>query len=268
MRFAAVGDVHGHMDAMVRLVREADARAGGVGVAFVLQVGDFEPHRDAADLATMAAPAKYRTLGDFARYADGRSRFPWPIWFIGGNHEPYGFLDRLNAPCEVAPGCTWLGRVGSANVHGLRVGGLSGIHDAAGAWPLRPPIEAIETTKKKAWIHFTEDEVEAALSLAPLDVLLLHEWPIGVIDPADAAAFANRRRSLRYDGVGNEPTALLIELLKPRLVLAGHMHVAYRSRPTLGGHTFDFRALADVASGEAAVALFDLDDGAVREVRG
>lgn len=43
-RFAAVGNVHGHMHRMVRCIQDRAARAHRVP-AFVLQVGDFEPHR-------------------------------------------------------------------------------------------------------------------------------------------------------------------------------------------------------------------------------
>jgi lariat debranching enzyme len=48
--FAAVGDVHGHMHAMVRLLSDWEKRTKH-RLAFVLQVGDFEAVRDAEDLA-------------------------------------------------------------------------------------------------------------------------------------------------------------------------------------------------------------------------
>jgi len=62
--FALVGDVHGHIHAMHRQLRKLEARIGR-SIHVVLQVGDFEPHRDEADLRTMAAPAKYKQLGDY-----------------------------------------------------------------------------------------------------------------------------------------------------------------------------------------------------------
>ena len=58
--FAAVGDVHGHMNRMVNDLRHA-TEVFHRQFDFVLQVGDFEPHRDEADLATMAAPASAST---------------------------------------------------------------------------------------------------------------------------------------------------------------------------------------------------------------
>ena len=59
---AAVGDVHGQHHAMVDLVERA-ADAAGVRPDVVLQVGDFEPHRHEADVATMAA-ARHQVPSD------------------------------------------------------------------------------------------------------------------------------------------------------------------------------------------------------------
>ncbi|WP_437712111.1 hypothetical protein WMF45_42230 [Sorangium sp. So ce448] len=54
-------------------------------IDFVLQVGDFEPHRHEDDLATASLPQKYRDLGDFWAFDQGLASFEWPIYFIGGN---------------------------------------------------------------------------------------------------------------------------------------------------------------------------------------
>lgn len=96
-RFAVVGDVHGDHWAMIRLLNGWE-KSRRKSLDFVLQVGDFEPHRSESDLATMAAPAKYRNLGDFPIFARGEAQFPWPLCFIGGNHEPSAF----SMPCPMA----------------------------------------------------------------------------------------------------------------------------------------------------------------------
>ncbi len=54
-RFAVVGDVHGQHWAMIRLF-STWGKSHKKSLDFVLQVGDFEPHRDENDLATMAVP--------------------------------------------------------------------------------------------------------------------------------------------------------------------------------------------------------------------
>ncbi len=227
IHFAAVGDVHGHMDAMVDLVAGWERRSG-VELSFVLQVGDFEPHRDERDLATMAAPAKYRKLGDFAAFHSGARLFPWPVHFIGGNHEPYGYLDLIPEGAAVARDCHYLGRVGMVELGGLRVAGLSGIYREE-SFASRPSIGEIGVRSNKEYIGFTEAEIARLLDLGRVDVLLLHEWPSGIIAEGDASTFEERRRSMRFDGIGNEHVRMAIDLLEPSLVLCGHMHMAYRS---------------------------------------
>jgi lariat debranching enzyme len=264
--FAVVGDVHGEMHAMVRRLAAWEKRARRA-LAFVLQVGDFEPHRDAEDLATMAAPAKYKVLGDFPDYVAGRAAFPWPVYFIGGNHEPYGFLDAEPDGFELVANCRYLGRVGVVEPHGLRVAGLSGIYRDEAFGVIRPPVASLGAVSNKAFAYFNERDVERALDLERADVLLLHDWPADVVDPADAAAFEQQRRSMRYDAVGNEYARLLVDGLRPRLVACGHLHKAYRAvvRHATGEVT-RVCCLANVAQGGASVAVFRAADGAIEEI--
>lgn len=92
--FAAIGDVHGQFQLTSRLLSTWEASHPGLKLAFALQVGDLECHRDENDMATMAAPARNRHLGDFQRLASGSISLPCPVFFIGGNHECYGWLDE------------------------------------------------------------------------------------------------------------------------------------------------------------------------------
>ena len=253
IHFAAVGDVHGHMHTMVGQVQGA-AEKLGVEVEFVLQVGDFEPHRDEDDLATMCSPAKYRKLGEFADYHSGRARFPWPVHFIGGNHEPYGFLDRLQAG-QVAENCFFLGRVGRTKIRGLRVVALSGI-ERARCLEGRPPIREIRSKRTKDYIGFTEDEVLQAAHAGPADVLLLHDWPQGVVREADAHQFSFGHRAGSIETIGNASARFVVDELKPKWVLCGHMHRSYRNQiEHRGGTPTSFAGLAKVGMPEA-VAIF------------
>jgi lariat debranching enzyme len=90
--FAAIGDVHGDIYSMLGLLDSWEQKQQK-SLSFVLQVGDFEPHRHEEDLLTMDAPTKYKQLGDFPDFYRGKVKFPYPLYFIGGNYEPYGFLD-------------------------------------------------------------------------------------------------------------------------------------------------------------------------------
>ena len=174
--FAVVGDVHGAMWTMIRLLNGWE-KSRKRRLDFVLQVGDFEPHRDEADLSTMAAPAKYRHLGDFPAFARGEAQFPWPVWFIGGNHEPYGWLETMEEGGQVTSNCSFIGRANIVSVQGLRVAGLSGIYRPELFGISRPPVDEFDFRSNKEWIGWNEGDIERLLSLGEADVLLLHEWP-------------------------------------------------------------------------------------------
>ncbi|MEB3339404.1 hypothetical protein [Okeania sp.] len=60
--FAVVGDVHGHIYKMINLLQKWENNSHQK-LEFILQIGDFEPHRYETDLVTMDAPKKYRKLG-------------------------------------------------------------------------------------------------------------------------------------------------------------------------------------------------------------
>lgn len=270
---ACAGDVHGRHRELVALLRDAEARLGRP-VDFVLQAGDFEPIRHAEDLQTMAAPARYRQLGDFPAVWAGELALPRPVYFIGGNHEPVGFLKQHPNGFTLCHNCTYLGRAFAGTIHGVRVCALSGIFHPEKFTELLPAADRKRQVSPKEYSYFRESHVEFLLDQPGADVLVLHEWPAGVVAERDAAEFERRRRSLRYDAVGNEWARLLVEHLQPVLVIAGHMHHPYRSAVRTagddatgdGGGTL-FAALNKVGNGPGALAVFELDAaGRVREV--
>lgn len=284
IHIAALGDVHGEFHSAIRLLRQAE-RHWGVGIDLVLQVGDLEPHRDWADVATMSAPSKYRKPGDFEDFYRGRARLPWPVIFIGGNHEPWPFLDGLDSAGgaggaggeggEVAPGLRFLGRAGGLEVPTragpLRIAGLSGIYVEELYPQRRAALTAAIPARPKGWIGFCAEEVERLAGAGRPDVLLLHEWPAGLVREEDRAWMAGEvdgpegdKKTLRRTGgeVGNEMGRLLIELLAPGLVLCGHMHLPYRRR--IGESAVC--CVANVAAGTAAVAMFRWDGAALAEL--
>jgi hypothetical protein len=258
--FAAVGDVHGHMNAMVRDLKRMESKRK-LSLDLVLQVGDFEPHRDEDDLRSMVAPSKYKQLGDFAEYRSNRCRFPWPLHFIGGNHEPHLLLEQFPNGGEVAPRCHYWGRVAVRDLStNLRVLGLSGIHEEEAYARPRPPAASLPFTSH-AFVPFNEADVESALDAGRVDVLLLHEWPARLPGAQDAVT----RRKLQ---VGNEPARLLVDLLRPKLVLCGHMHSSFRVELVHdSGDVSRICCLADVASGAEGFALFEVTPEGPRELR-
>jgi lariat debranching enzyme len=85
--------------------------------------------RNQADLATMACPAKYRSMQGFYRYYSGEKVAPVLTIFIGGNHEAANHLWELYYGGWAAPNIYFLGYAGVVSVGGVRIGGLSGIYN-------------------------------------------------------------------------------------------------------------------------------------------
>ena len=246
IRFAVVGDVHGDHWKMIGLLNGWE-KSRRKSLDFVLQVGDFEPHRHEDDLATMAAPAKYRDLGDFPIFARGEADFSWPIYFIGGNHEPYGFLDALPDSSHVAANCVYIGRAGLIESHGLRVAGLSGIFAPHLFHETRPDVSQFGSKSNKDWIGWNEGDIEKLLNLGRCDIFLLHEWPI---------PFGDHQRHF-CDVAARRWIELALESLQPQLIFCGHLHHRLRSAIRVGGADIPVHCLAQVSSGRDCFAVYE-----------
>ncbi len=258
--FAAIGDVHGSISAMFKLVRQWESEYN-TRIDFILQVGDFEPHRSVEDLKTMDAPSKYKKLGDFPDFYVRKKKFTHPVWFIGGNHEPYGFLDLIPDGSEISPNCHYLGRVNSIELLGLKIVGVSGIYkEEVFNKKNRPSAQEIHYHSNSEYIGFLESEIDKALEYSYADVLLLHEWPQGVVDLEASDAFGKHHYISQSREVGNEYARLLVEALQPQLVLCGHMHISYRTlMQTPSGIFSKICCLANVLHGKDSMAIFRVD---------
>ena len=256
--FAAVGDVHGHIYTMMGLLQSWE-RKNQKSLAFVLQVGDFEAHRHEDDLLTMDAPTKYKTLGDFQDFYTGKAKFPYPLYFIGGNHESYGFLDKFPNGKEIAPNFNYIGRVNRIELAGLKVVGVSGIYKPElFEQKSRPSFSGIKNYSNKKYIAFTQTEIGQAMDYDCTDILLLHDWATDIISPEALKLFQQRYSNARYQEIGNEYARLLIEALEPKLVLCGHLHFAHRCALSLSSRASNICCLANVQQGKESIAVFRL----------
>lgn len=196
--------------------------ARGRAVDLVLAVGDVEAFRRADDHRRKAAK---RTMpAEFAEYADGTKRMKRPLYFIGGNNEDFEALHDTPQGCELAPNVYYLGRAGMRQLKGLRIGYLSGIHAPRFFdQPLRRPT-SLDTAKQAG--YFRAPEVDRVAGLRELDLLLLHEWPRGLVQRARDEGHASGRPLPSY-WLGNAITRRLVEALRPPWVLCGHSHRAF-----------------------------------------
>ncbi|MDQ4075347.1 MAG: metallophosphoesterase [Chloroflexota bacterium] len=247
--FAAVGDIHGDH---VLLVERLDEVIGELGrpLDFVLQVGDFEPTRDEADLATIAGPESRRKLGSFHRVLSGELHYPSEVIFIGGNHEPYGWLEEFPEGGEMVPGIYYMGRAGVIERAGLRIAGLTGIHSPK-RYELPIPEEwSHRKTLLKEPTYFREPHVERLLAEEPVDILLTHDWP-----------------SSHFGPFGNPQSRMLLNTLQPYLHFVGHMHRPARKRVVHdSGRETRIIALNHVGFGKGDIVVFRWDGEELEEV--
>ncbi|WP_227355469.1 metallophosphoesterase family protein [Haladaptatus salinisoli] len=141
-------------------------------------------------------------LGDLMYYD-----LPKPTWFVAGNNEDFDTIAALRN------GLVSNSEVRNANllastavdVDGVRVAGLSGNY--APTQYDRPRANLVAERRR----HFTREDVERAMALQSVDVLLTHEAPHGLPVAED------------YD-VGCSHVDDLLSVLDPELCLVGHHH--------------------------------------------
>ena len=126
MIIAVEGCCHGELDSIYASMARAEKEAN-TKVDLLLICGDFQAVRNAADLAGMACPPKYRAMHDFYKYYTGEKVAPVLTIFIGGNHEASAHLGSLPHGGWAAPNIYYLGFASVIRVNGLRIGGLTGI---------------------------------------------------------------------------------------------------------------------------------------------
>ncbi|TSC31910.1 metallophosphoesterase [Corallococcus sp. Z5C101001] len=215
---AALGDIHGRFH-RVEAWLDALEQARGRRVDLVLAVGDVEAFRRADDHRRKAA--KRSMPAEFAEYADGLRRVKRPLYFIGGNNEDFEALHDLQDGGDLAPDVHYLGRAGLRELDGLRVAYLSGIHAPRFIdQPLRRPT-SLDTSKQAG--YFRASEVERVSAARDVDLLLVHEWPRGIVQKARDEP-PSPPRPLPSPWIGNPVTRKLVDAVQPKWVLCGHSH--------------------------------------------
>ena len=225
---AGVGDIHGRFH-RVEAWLDALEQARGRPVDLVLAVGDVEAFRHADDHRRKTV--KRLMPAEFAEYADGARAMKRPLYFIAGNNEDFEALHDAPEGLQLAPNVHYLGRAGLKELHGLRVGYLSGIHAPRFyEQPLKRP-RSLDTAKQAG--YFRAPEVEKVSALRDVDLLLVHEWPRGLPQRVQEQQGAPGSRALPSYWIGNPITRRLVETVHPKWVLCGHSHRAFAV--TLGG---------------------------------
>lgn len=231
MRVAVVGCVHGELDNLYAAIRELEERQS-TKIDLIICPGDFQAVRNQSDLACMACPPKYRTMGSFWKYHSGSAFAHVPTIFVGGNHEASYHLQQLPFGGLVAPNMYFLGNAGVVNFSGLRIAGISGVYtekDYEKPRFERPPYPKNEI---KSVYHTRKEDVNRLLRLRrPVDIVVSHDWPRGIWRHGDLSSLLSAKPFLRSEiannTLGNPGTADLLNALQPSFWFAAHMHVKF-----------------------------------------
>ncbi|CEM13966.1 unnamed protein product [Vitrella brassicaformis CCMP3155] len=233
MRVGVEGCCHGELNAIYRALEDVSQR-DGVPVDLLLMCGDFQSARFESDMQWQTMPPKYRKMMDFHEYYSGAKTAPCLTIFVGGNHEAPNVLSELYFGGWVAPNIFFLGSSGVVRVGDLRIGGYSGIYkpyDYNKGYFEKIPYD--DSTRRTA-CHTREFEIKKLGEVRePVDVMLSHDWPNGVVDYGDRQGLIQKKPFFKDDldrnQLGNTPAMLLLRQMKPRFWFSAHLHVKFAS---------------------------------------
>ncbi|KOR30283.1 hypothetical protein TI04_06470 [Achromatium sp. WMS2] len=211
-KFILISDTHCNLDTMMQII-DFELRDGSIDA--VLHCGDFGIY-DSDNTSQVPTREKHlitkhkNKIQMFSPYLTEKQIFPVPIYTIPGNHEDFSLVDRLvNGTVKVRN----MHVFGQGEVIKLFLGECEIMVMGLGKVL---PEGLIHKNKPKI---IQEEDIARALEAGNdkrIDILLLHEPPM--------LGFTHRGRC------GSSALTELVQLLEPRLVLAGHMHIEYRSQ--------------------------------------
>lgn len=246
MKLAFIGDIHGRHLLVSKTLKELK-----VDLAF--QVGDFKAICREEDLKFFPSPEKYKNIGEFPLFFNGKESYPCPVYFIHGNHENVNLLFPIfQNGGEIISNVHYLGRSGIKDIKGLKIAYLSGVY-AKSVWESRRneyeknlpnlPNERI----LKNLLYFYPKEIEKIYNdrltfSEDIDLLLLHDWPY----PFDLRC-------------ANLPAGKIMEYLHPKYVICGHYH-QFKEEEILwqNGKISKLYALEEVEENKKWIKIMDI----------
>jgi predicted phosphodiesterase len=205
------GDTHGALDRLYADVSEFE-RSLQVRFAALLHVGDFGiwPDPQRVDRATR----DHEGAGDFPRWiGDGRGA-PRPTSFIKGNHEDFDWIDTRKTT-ELISGLNYVPNGRSVDLPegkgAIRVAGVGGCFG-----PSDYERRKLQGYSKR---HYTRGEIEALAGRRPIDILLLHDAPLGVTIVQKRAHGQERRYVSNAEGLDRA-----VASARPQICFFGHHH--------------------------------------------
>lgn len=227
--FAVCGCTHGELDLIYDNITKWEANFG-LKVSFLICCGDFEAVRNSFDLDCMSVPPKYKKIKDFQQYYKGTKIAPVLTIFVGGNHEAMNYLKDLYYGGWVAENIYFLGYSGVINVNGVRIAGVSGIHNYSDWKKGYHEIYPFQNFEIKSAFHTRQYEImKLSLIKDPIDIFISHDWPTLVGDLSDFRTLTkvkpHFKDDIRNHALGSPQLSFLCDTLQPRFWFSAHLHI-------------------------------------------
>ena len=223
MHLAVIGDIHGRFHRVLEWLDTLE-KCLETRLDLVLAVGDVEAYADPTRHREQAA--RGAMAPQFCEYADGTRTPGRLVHFIGGNNEDFAALHAHPRGAALPGGLHYLGRYGTAQLSGVHLAWLSGIH-APRFIDTRLLVPTTPALNKQAG-YFRRSEVDAMHAARDVDVMLVHEWPRGLVARvrAEKAGIHRSLRAYRFPWIGNAITRDVVTSVEPKWLLCGHSHMA------------------------------------------
>lgn len=210
-RVMVAGDWHGNADWAVRMTRTARELLRDEPDPLIVHCGDFGIWPGVFGEAYQAV------------VRDACERYGVRIWFADGNHEDFTQLEsfRNASPVRWLPrGCrwTWHGRTW------LALGGGVSLD------------RAIRVEGRDWWPEeeITEEQAAEAVAGGPAHVMVTHDCPSGVVHSFPPPPSFWDLRDLARSDRHRERLQGVVDAVRPRWVLHGHLHRSYQLTASFG----------------------------------
>ncbi len=202
-------------------------------IDLIICTGDFECLITENDLKYLSCPEKYKNMGDFHKYYNKINKVPVLTIFIGGNHEASNILDNNFYGGYICENIFYLGRCGYINYKGINIVGISGIYNYFDYFKGHFEKDILQNIK--SIFHVREFDI-AKLSLInnnEIDIFISHDWPNNIINKNDINKIIKKyplwKNDILNNKIGGFPNQFLLNLLKPKYYVCGHMHYYYKN---------------------------------------
>ncbi len=225
------GCIHGCLKKMYDDILKYSQK-NNIKIDLVLCTGDFESLIEKKDLNYLSCPDKYKHMGDFHLFYEGKYPIPFTTIFIGGNHEASNILDSNFYGGYICEKIYYLGRTGSINFKGIKICGISGIYNYFDYF--KGHFEKNIANNIKSIFHVREFDI-AKLSFIKqkIDIFVSHDWPTNIISKEDLNDIlkinSNWNNDILKGKLGSFPNEFLLKMLKPKNWACGHMHFYYKN---------------------------------------